>query len=60
MTPTILVVWCVGNRSDYAAFDNRVDAEAKYAELLEMEDLYSANITVVVKSTDYWTPNEHL
>lgn len=55
-----LVCWCTLSEDHYESFidstseENLANAERRYNELLETEqDLYSANLCKVVKSTDY-------
>jgi len=52
---TFLVVYCLNDESDhYEAFrGDETGARERYEEVLEMEDLYSANIALVIESTDY-------
>ena len=60
---TYIVVWCTTNKeselnpevkTDNYVVCNSLDyAQKIYAQLIESEDCYSANITQVIESTDY-------
>ena len=39
---------------EWSVFDNKKDADVYYSEVLQLDNLYSASITKVVESTDYW------
>jgi hypothetical protein len=62
---TYLVVYCLfdGHNTDgeesktdhYEAFEDEASAKERYEDILELYDLYSASITVVIESTDYLT-----
>lgn len=52
---TYIVVYTVGADFDrWEAFrDDEEGAKKRYEEVLDMPDLYSASLTVVLESTDY-------
>jgi len=38
----------------WSVFDNKQDADNHYKKILKRDDLYTASITKVIESTDYW------
>lgn len=50
---TLIVCWSDGTTDRYRVFEAYGEAEAFYNELLQQEDLYSASICKIIKSTDY-------
>ena len=49
-----LVVWSTrSGKDDFAAFEEKWDADKFYDKLTENEDTYSASVCKVVRSTDY-------
>ena len=53
MSPT-LVVWMTRDGKDrYQVYEDRREAEVMYESLLDNDNVYSANLCAVLKSTDY-------
>jgi len=56
-----IVVWAIlDNQTEiectddyFEVFDSRNEAEKRYAEVLEMDDLYTASLCKPIKSTDH-------